>query len=117
MSSACAAALRAATPGDDGAAGRVDRLGRLLQAGVGVGQAGVVARQRAVADAAAGLRALVQRDQLLEVGDRLLERARSPACCRPAGSAASSFQRSFSWKYASVCLEQREQLRVASVRK
>src|ERR1019366_3548749 len=58
--------IAARSPGNDGAASRLDRFGSFLQARVGVGEADVVNGERAVADAAIRLRSFMQRDQLLE---------------------------------------------------
>ena len=59
------------SPADDGAAGHVDGLFRLAESGVGLGCVCVVERLDAIADAPAGMAPLVQRDQLLVIGDRL----------------------------------------------
>ena len=79
-----AAVVDVPAPGDHGGRGRIDGLGRLLQAGEGPGLVAVIAREHAVADPAARGRALMEGNRFLKVIDRRVDRFRSPGSFGPA---------------------------------
>ena len=85
--------------------------------GVGLGLVGVVARQRAVADAAVRLRLFVQRNQFFVVLDALLEELVLQATARRAPRADVRPSGVSLWKYSSVCLSSASSSALRLVRK